>query len=262
MKTKNVKKILIGSLVLLNSSLSIAQNGTENATFMPGPSTEEAIFQPGGIGDIPTTDYGAPLENYTPTDRPSWDVEVASAPPVSAVEDLPQEFWDNLKEAHRLRMIKIMVAKGIIKNASEATTDTVRFISKARSGLAFDDLTFYSITVEAHARALWENKDPMFYVDKINARDKDAPRIIRDAQRCKDRFEIYSGDDKSPCSLFPSHEIAERHYRASLETVEERNNTIAWLNSINQDVAKQLDLVVTENSKLKAQIKKLKKGKR
>lgn len=256
MKTKNVKKIMVGGLILLNSSLVIAQNGTENAVFMPGPSTEEAPFAPGGIGDIPTTVYDTPLENYTPTDRPSWDVPVSEAPPITAVEDLPPEFWANLKAAHTKQMI-LKLAKLNIK----ATEQDIRYVN-ARSGLAFDDLTFYSITIEAHARALWEGKDPMFYVDKLNARDKDAPRIIRDAQRCKDRFEIYSGDDKSPCSLFPTHEIAERHYKASKDTVDEKNDTIAWLNSINQDLAKQLDLAVTENSKLKAQIKKLKRGKK
>lgn len=245
--------VMLSSLSLVQAQTNIPSQdpnvSTENSVFMPGPSTEDAVFSPGGIGTIPTTVYDAPQEQST--ENPVWDGVITPAGPVYDVNNLPQEFVNNLKANH----IKQMIKKGIIKDASE-----VRFVNKGRSGLAFDELTLYSITIDAHARALYEGKDPMYYVDLLNAKDKTSARIIRDAQVCRDRFEFWPNSSK--CSKFPTHEIAERHYDSSLKTLEERDATIAWLNSINLDLAKQLDEANKTVAKLQAQIKKLKKGRR
>ncbi len=268
-------KRLIPIVILLNSSLGIAQNGTENATFMPGPSTEEAVFQPG-----PNTDSIEVVKLKTPEmheagsvfsgsnglETPSWDVPVQPAPPVRNPGDLTPQELASLYAVQKAAYITRLVREGRLPPGIE-----IKVLASRRS--AQEDLALYSMSVELIIRALAEGKKGDYYIEMVKygktlvefdfaARSID--QLKRDVEVCGNGFELF--DKSGKCSYFRSLKEAAEHHYASKETIRERNETIEKLQASNAmlaDANKLVgDILVAKMKEIDALKKKLRKGKR
>lgn len=275
MKTKNVKKMAIASLVLLNSSLSIAQNGTENAVFMPGPSTEEAVFQPGPNTDsievvkLKTPEMheaGSVFSGSSGLETPSWDVPIQPAPPVRDPSDMTPEEKANLVAVQKAAYLVRLVREGRLPAGTE-----IRVLTTKRS--AQEDLELYAMSVELIIRALAEGKKGDYYIEMIKDKKslvefdfaaRSLEQLKRDVQICGNGFELF--DKSGKCSYFRSIKEAAEHHYASKETIDERNKTIEQLKASNAmlaDTNKLVgDILVAKMKEIDSLKKKLRKGKR
>lgn len=275
MKTKNVKKIIVGGLILLNSGLVIAQNGTENAVFMPGPSTEEATFIPGPNTDsievvkIKTPEMheaGSVFSGSNGLETPSWDVPVQPAPPVRNPSDMTPEEKANLVAVQKAAYLLSLVRAGKLPAGVE-----IRVLSTKRS--AQEDLVLYSMSIALHVRALAEGKRGDYYVEMIkNGKSlvefdfaaRSFEQLQRDVDVCGTGFELFNKSGK--CSYFRTVKEAAEHHYASIETIDERNKTIEKLQASNAmlaDANKLVgDILVAKMKEIDALKRKLRKGKK
>lgn len=234
----------ISALILMMSQVAMAEVSTEDLIPDDSITTEsEGIYI-----------YPAPKEQAVET--PNMDVEIQPAPPLLDYNNFPTEKVATLKALELAWHIK----KGLISADAK-----LRFLGSKRD--VHEDLKLYSDSIKWHVRAIQAGLDVNHFIEYIKAGktpEEQSARmavLVRDAELCGYGFALYA-DNNEKCSRFPDQLTAERHYRASLDTIDERDATISWLNSINADLAKQLDASNSLVVKLQSQIKKLKIGKR
>lgn len=181
----------------------------------------------GGIYGV--TEHSAPSMSGEPLSAP---------PPINPLMFTPEE----------IAQLKAIQLKALQAKNPNLTALDIRFLDGARNRL-MDEMELYVRTIDLHARATFEGKPPSYYVDLVNAGDKDSARILHDAKVCGDRFEFWPNSNL--CSRFPNPEICERNYDASLDTIEVLNSK--------QEAAKQtFSQLIAENNYLRSKLKKRK----
>lgn len=239
-------KMLITVLLLHSVGSALAQT-TEDAVFQPGPSTED--FEVMEIKTPVMHEVGSVFSGSSGIETPSMDVPVQPMPPYAIPGEFSPEFVANLKAGQLKNMIRL----GWIKPG-----ETIKLLASKRS--AQEDLEFYSFSVTMHHRAISEGKPGDFYVVGVKNKTISFDKLKRDIEVCGINFEIYDGSGL--CSIWRDHQQAEQHYRASLDTIKEKDDRLKMLLEVNNDIINRYEASVRTIQQLQAQIKKLKKGRR